>query len=69
MEWEHVIRCCHVCSYINEAEKEIQRCGRCGKTFSPVTSLEKIMLAAAQQDSSSAITTPFSLIKGLVVYW
>jgi uncharacterized C2H2 Zn-finger protein len=43
---EKLYRLCHVCGFVNEAEKEILRCGRCAKTFQASTSLEQVLRSA-----------------------
>ncbi len=71
-----VLRLCHVCNYINEAEKEVIRCGKCSKAFLPMTSLEKIILATAQAQTLASndrnveeLSMNYMLIQGLMVIW
>ncbi len=73
MEFECTFRLCHACGYINEAEKEVVRCGKCSKAFLPFTSLEKIMLAAGLKPDVAANPQGnpmhYALIQGLMVFW
>lgn len=67
-ETEESFRLCHVCGFVNAAEKEVLRCGKCGKTYMPLSSLEKVLLAAGI--SGPALSElPSSTIRGLMVFW
>ena len=77
MNFQSVLRLCHVCNHVSEAEKEVLRCGKCGKAFLPLSSLEKIMLAASQSGSQASngpanedsLERNFMVIQGLMALW
>ena len=68
-ETEELFRLCHVCGFVNAAEKEVLRCGKCGKTYKPLSSLEKVLMAAGAGAMPALSEMPYSVIRGLMVFW
>jgi hypothetical protein len=68
-----LIRACHSCAKINEAEKELERCAHCSKAFLPLNYFEKIhaFKSSPWQNhfSPADLLDDEDLIKGLFVLW
>ena len=43
-----IIRLCHICGHVNEAEKEILKCEGCAKPFLPITSFCELLKRVTQ---------------------
>ena len=74
MDRKHLIRLCHVCCKLNEAEQdvvEILKCDGCGKAFLPINYFEKIRQRAIQSGQVLAEMPEFSFnpLQGLLVFW
>jgi hypothetical protein len=68
-----LIRACHSCGKINEAEKELERCTHCDKSFLPLNYFEKIHAFKnsnwQNHFTSASLMDEEDLIKGLFVLW
>ncbi len=68
-----IIKKCHCCGQITEAQKEIQKCVKCQKSFLPLNYFEKIH-SDAQYKYDELFADSYELeeedlIKGLYVIW
>jgi len=68
-----IIKKCHCCGQVIEAQKEVQKCMSCGKSFLPLNYFDKIH---GQEDykfddlfADSHELEDEDLIKGLYVIW
>ena len=70
---QRIIKKCHVCGHVNESQKEMQRCGKCEKSFLPLNYFGKVH--AKNSDDFSKLFCKASelheedLIHGLHVLW
>jgi hypothetical protein len=68
-----LIKKCHICDHVMESAQEVQKCGKCKKSFLPVNYFSKV-----HSKSQSEYEQLFAygheiheedLIKGLTVLW
>lgn len=67
-----MLRCCHQCGYINEAEQEMEECQKCEAPFLPLLYMEKIHSPRKEETPLYAQSNDIKekdLIKGLCVLW
>ena len=68
-----LIKKCHICGHIMESSQEVQKCGKCKKSFLPVNYFSKIH-SKSQKDYEQLFAYGHEiyeedLIKGLTVLW
>lgn len=67
-----IVKKCHMCMAVNESEREIERCKRCGKSFLPLNYFGKVHDSTSQYASLFAEVDELhddDLIKGIYVIW
>ncbi len=68
-----LIKKCHVCGHVMETAQEVQKCGKCKKSFLPVNYFSKVhSKSQAEYDQLFAYSHELhetDLIKGLTVLW
>lgn len=68
-----IIKKCHACGYINEAQREMENCKSCNKGFLPLNYFAKIHAQTHDQYkslfASSDEINENEIIKGLYVLW
>lgn len=68
-----LIKKCHICGHIMESAQEVQKCGKCKKSFLPVNYFSKIhSKSQSEYELLFAYGHELSeedLIKGLTVLW
>ena len=70
---KQLIKKCHVCGHIMESSQEVQKCGKCKKSFLPVNYFSKVHSKSQKEyDQLFAHSQEIheeDLIKGLTVLW
>ena len=68
-----LIKKCHICGHVMESSQEVQKCGKCKKSFLPVNYFSKIH-SKTQNEYEQLFAQGHEiceedLIKGLTVIW
>ncbi len=68
-----IIKKCHICGHIMESAHEVQKCGKCKKSFLPVNYFSKVH-SKSQKEFEQLFAQGHEiheedLIKGLTVLW
>lgn len=68
-----LIKKCHVCGHVMESAQEVQKCGKCKKSFLPVNYFSKVH-SKSQKEYDQLFAHSYELrdedlIKGLTVLW
>ena len=70
---QRIIKKCHVCGHINEAQKEPEKCTKCEKSFLPLNYFGKVHAKNSNEFEKlfcrASELHEEDLIKGLYVLW